>query len=380
MEETLPETVQLKERKSLEGLNQLRAFAITYVFFYHYRNWGHPDWLTPVASFGWTGVDLFFVLSGFLISSELFIQVAGGKQIGIKTFFLKRFFRIIPPYLVVLFLYFTFPFVREGQHMGNIWRYLTFTLNFGLDWRHVGVFSHSWSLCVEEQFYLLLPLTILLFTRFHAGGKAAYLVIALFLLALILRAWEWTHFIQPMQADKELGTYWHIFIYYPTYNRLDGLLAGVSIAGAFIFYPKTKEFVSRHSIIFLVTGVVACIAAWYICQDGTSELATVAGFPLVSAGYGMIVAAVVCPGYFGFKFSSVVVNWLASLSYAIYLVHKMTIHITQLELTKLGIDKNSNLMFGLCILTAITGAILMRFLIERPAMLIRNRILAGPKE
>jgi peptidoglycan/LPS O-acetylase OafA/YrhL len=69
--------------------------------------------LPKVASFGWTGVDLFFFLSGFLISSQLFAQIKQGQNISFKQFFLKRVFRIIPAFLVTVGLYFCFPFFRE---------------------------------------------------------------------------------------------------------------------------------------------------------------------------------------------------------------------------------------------------------------------------
>ena len=96
----------------LHGLDHLRALAIILVFFFHYYivSGGQPEWLPNVASFGWTGVDLFFVLSGFLISSQLFAQIKQGQLISFKEFFLKRFFRIVPAFLVTLGLYFCFPF------------------------------------------------------------------------------------------------------------------------------------------------------------------------------------------------------------------------------------------------------------------------------
>lgn len=91
------ETLITTHRK-LNGLDHLRAFAIFFVFLFHYQilSSGQPEWLPDVATFGWTGVDLFFVLSGFLISSQLFDSIKNGQKISFKVFFLKRFFRIIP--------------------------------------------------------------------------------------------------------------------------------------------------------------------------------------------------------------------------------------------------------------------------------------------
>src|SRR6201995_5703126 len=93
-----------KEHHKLLGLDHLRAFAILYVILFHYQFFGHPAWVKTIAGFGWSGVDLFFVLSGFLISGQLFGTIAKGKQISLSEFFIKRFFRIIPPFLFVVFL------------------------------------------------------------------------------------------------------------------------------------------------------------------------------------------------------------------------------------------------------------------------------------
>src|ERR1700712_2040594 len=114
------------EKNKLLGLDHLRAFAITYVVLFHYQFFGHPDWVRKIASFGWSGVDLFFVLSGFLISGQLFATIAKGKKISLIEFFIKRFFRIIPPFLVVVVLYATWPAVREWGNLSPLWRYLTF--------------------------------------------------------------------------------------------------------------------------------------------------------------------------------------------------------------------------------------------------------------
>jgi peptidoglycan/LPS O-acetylase OafA/YrhL len=91
-----------KSESKFYGLDHLRAIAIIFVFLYHYRIpiFGPPEWVKDYAKFGWTGVDLFFVLSGFLISSQLFSQINSNEKISFRTFFVKRFFRIIPAYWV----------------------------------------------------------------------------------------------------------------------------------------------------------------------------------------------------------------------------------------------------------------------------------------
>ena len=368
-------TSSISEKHKLSGLDHLRALAIVSVFLFHYQFFGHPEWETRICSFGWTGVDLFFVLSGFLISGQLFSTIAKGKTISMREFFAKRFFRIIPSFLLVLIIYFAFPSVREWGRPSPFWRYITFTLNFGLDGSKYGTFSHAWSLCVEEQFYLVLPVTFWLFSYFKAGKTAIYLLLAFFIGGFILRLWEWNNIIVPDLKINNVGHFWNKYIYYPTYNRLDPQLTGVSIAGLFTFYPRLKEMVNRRSNIIMLLGLLLLGAAYWLCTPQDTFYTCVFGFPLIALAYGTILAATVCPSNFLYRIKSVVTSQLATLSYSIYLVHKICIHTTQNLFGRIGIDKNSNLMMLLCVITSITAALLMRYTIEKPALRIRDKVL-----
>ena len=156
----------------LFGLDHLRALAIILVFVYHYgRLFPHPEWTNSISKFGWTGVDLFFVLSGYLIASQLFAKIAQERKISFKEFFLKRFFRIIPAYIVVVTTYFLFPSFREREALAPLWKYLTFTQNLGLDAVRQGTFSHAWSLCIEEQFYFFFPMILITLVYFKGIKK-----------------------------------------------------------------------------------------------------------------------------------------------------------------------------------------------------------------
>jgi peptidoglycan/LPS O-acetylase OafA/YrhL len=122
-------------------------------------------WLGTFSSFGWSGGDLFFVLSGYLIADKLFRGFASQGRIDLAGFYLNRFFRIIAAYLAVVAVYFIFPNLQEGRGLQPLWRFLTFTQNISID-MYRNTFSHAWSLCVEEHFYLLLPILLgLTFSR-----------------------------------------------------------------------------------------------------------------------------------------------------------------------------------------------------------------------
>lgn len=359
----------------LAGLDHLRALAITFVFFYHYRLFGHPDWEGKICGFGWTGVDLFFVLSGFLIAGQLFARIASGKAILFKEYFLKRVFRILPAYFTVVILYTLFPVLREFEPPASVWRYLTFTLNIWLNRDVCNTFTHAWSLCVEEQFYLILPAIILLCAYFKTGKKAAYIILVLFAAGFIVRIWSWNNLVAPQLTGNRGGTVWLQYIYYPTYTRLDGLLTGVSIAGLFTFYPAIKQKLNKYGNLLLIAGIALLIYCGFLCADQHTFSASVFGYPLISIGYGLIVAGAVCPSCLLYKFKSTVTTQLATLSYSIYLIHKIMLHISQLIFGQLGIDKNGSLMFVIGIISSIGGALLLRYLVEKPFLRLRDRIL-----
>lgn len=362
-------------RQKFYGLDHLRAFAIFLVFFFHYFivSGGQPEWLPKVASFGWTGVDLFFVLSGFLISSQLFAQTKKGEQISFKQFFLKRFFRIIPAFLVTVGIYFCFPFFREKEALPPIWKFLTFTQNLGLNIKDFGTFSHCWSLCVEEHFYLFLPLILIGLQKYNLFSKSYWLLIALFVLGLVIRIYSFDNLYLLKLNDENNWLYWYKFIYYPTYNRLDGLLVGVSIAGVYYFLPNLFNRISNYGNVLFVASLLILTSAYFLCEDQMTFNASIFGFPIIAFGFGFMVLSAISPTSFLYKLNSRVTTFIATLSYAIYLTHKGIIHTTHLVLKDFQINKN--LMLAICILTCIGFAYLLHLTIEKPFMKLRNKII-----
>ena len=359
----------------LYGLDRLRALAILLVFAFHYGNlFPSPEWLTAISKFGWTGVDLFFVLSGYLIASQLFAGIAKGQALSFKKFFLKRFFRIIPAYLAVVAIYFCFPAAREREAPAPLWKYLTFTQNLGLDLRTQGTFSHAWSLCIEEQFYLLLPLLLIALLYYRAFRKGRWLLPALFLLGLVLRWFIYANIVAVPEEEINWIS-WYKWIYYPTYSRLDGLLCGVSIAALFQFRPLLREKLTACGNFLLLLSLLVLTGAYFVCSKQASFAASVFGFPLVSIGYGLLVMAAISNTCFLYRVCSRFVTKIAALSYALYLTHKILIHLTQQQLSKTGIEDNSNAMLLTAMLTCLAGAWLLNIVIEKPFLKWRDRLL-----
>ncbi|HLY68927.1 MAG TPA: acyltransferase [Puia sp.] len=362
--------------KKFYGLDHLRALAIILVLLFHYQIFDHhTPWIEKAGKFGWTGVDLFFVLSGYLIASQLFAAMAKGKQISFPDFFIKRFFRIIPAYLVVVAVYFCIQPFREREGLSPLWRFLTFTQNFHLDLRVYGTFSHSWSLCIEEQFYLLLPLILITLVYLKKTSQGYIILIVLFLAGFACRVFTWYHYLVPLEGTDDYWIAWNELIYYPTYNRLDGLLTGVAIAALFQFKPKIKAWITDRANWFLLAGVGLLSCSYFVCIHEHDFIASVFGFPLVSVSYGFIVTAAISPHTFLYRLRSKITTNLATLSYSIYLTHKGVIHVAQQLLMKTGIAGESTLMFILCITVAILAAWLMNRIVEKPFLKLREVIL-----
>ncbi|MEI8326227.1 MAG: acyltransferase, partial [Betaproteobacteria bacterium] len=168
----------------LPGLDLLRSIAIIWVMMFHSFLLGGlgPDW-SWLSRFGWMGVDLFFVLSGFLIGTQVLTPLAQGTRLSYTDFYLRRALRILPAYWTVLLLYAAWPALREGPGMEPSWKFLTFFLNLSIDYGRNTAFSHAWSLCIEEHFYWLFPVLAAALLRRPSLGKFVTLCVVLVLAA-----------------------------------------------------------------------------------------------------------------------------------------------------------------------------------------------------
>jgi peptidoglycan/LPS O-acetylase OafA/YrhL len=362
--------------RNLAGLDLLRALAICFVFLFHYPNLKYSEALFSIKEFGWTGVDLFFVLSGYLIARQLFYSINKTGNLSLKTFFIKRAFRILPAYLFIILVYFSIPAFRERESLPPLWKFLTFTQNIGLDPSVSGTFSHAWSLCIEEQFYFSFPFILLALAYFKKMKKGFYLLLGLFMFTWLIRLFIWNKYMLPMEdADIDTSSFWVTWMYYPTYTRLDGLLTGISIAGIFEFFPIFKTRIIKYGNWFLLTGIAVLVGAWFLCTDRISFAANIFGFPVIALGFGMIVIAALSPGCILYNLKLPGISNLAILSYSIYLSHKGIIHLCQEYFSRHGIAKESYAMLFICIAFSLFTAFLMRYIIEKPFLKIRDKLL-----
>jgi peptidoglycan/LPS O-acetylase OafA/YrhL len=364
------------QKEQYGGLDFLRTIAILMVFIFHYQGGDFYDWMYTIKDFGWTGVDLFFVLSGYLIAKQLFAEANSTNKISIKKFYLKRAFRILPAYFFILIVYFSVPIFRENPVLSSLFSYLTFTQNIGLNPSVTNAFTHCWSLCIEEQFYIVFPILLFLFCVYKSQKRIFYCIAVLFIFTILIRIILWNLYVDPIKNPDVIETnFWITWIYYPTYSRLDGLLTGITIAGIFEYLPSWKKWLVTKGNLWLAIGLSIIVVAFYLFNDRQGYNANVYGFQTIALGYGFIVLSAICPSSLLFKINFSLFKTFAILSYSMYLCHKGICHICQNYFTKLGVDDEGNTMLLICISSTILTAIIIRYLIEKPFLHWRDSLL-----
>ena len=272
----------------IPALDGLRGIAIILVMLHHFTYYqptsGIDGLIVSVLLFMWTGVDLFFVLSGFLITGIL-LDSRGGERY-FTTFYARRTLRIFPLYYLVLFLGLvvlpTFPAVQPvlaGQvDLPPRWPYWLYLTNFSIadrGWAH-GWLDVGWSLAIEEHFYLVWPLVIWL-----CPPRLVALLCAVILVAEpIARVFARATGVEPLS------------IYVLTWFRLDGLAMGALLAWA--QRRGLLPLLDRSAPVVVIAGVAGIIACtilggntwWWnrwMQQYGYSLIAVTGGAMLVSA-------------------------------------------------------------------------------------------------
>jgi peptidoglycan/LPS O-acetylase OafA/YrhL len=350
----------------LAGLDTLRACAIALVLMNHYNGFvARGSVFGFLGEVGWAGVDLFFVLSGYLIGNQLLAPVARGEAWSLKTFFARRLLRTLPNYYVVLAVYLLLPHSPiAGKSMAPVWRYLSFTQNFGLEYGQT--FTHSWSLCIEEQFYLVLPLAVLALVR---RGRSPLLLwgalVAAIAAGITARGIAFMHGQEAFAAP----------VYYATFARFDELLPGVAIAILKNFHPALFDRLLKHGNALLVAGLGMAGAVLYGVRYDAPNLflASSFGFSLVAISFALLTCAALSPTSLLNRVRVPGATSLALWSYAVYLVHKPVFMALRPQLESRGIDPVAPLTMVAVMAAGILGGWVLYRLVETPFMRLRAR-------
>ncbi|MES3020971.1 MAG: acyltransferase [Pseudomonadota bacterium] len=353
----------------MHGLDTLRAIAIVFVVLHHYVLFvSGEETFGWAGTIGWVGVDLFFALSGYLIGNQLFAAMRTEQGLSLWRFYARRLLRTLPNFYFVLALYFCWPYFRNGLVTPPLWEFLSFTQNINLT--PGTAFSHAWSLCIEEQFYLVLPAAALLIASLRRSLTWAWAALALGLAGgMLWRASVWRELVDAGGTGQ-----FFTYIYYSTLCRLDELIAGVALALLRQYHAGLWQRLTAHGNLALALGVaLSALTFTLFLNDRYGYGVTVFGYPLLALSFGLLLVSALSPGSVLRETRVPGAASLALWSYAIYVLHKQVCILANAQLREWGLAPDMPLAVAVMLaLSVLTGWLLFR-LVETPFMALRAR-------
>ena len=349
--------------RHLPGLDVLRSLAVLAVVGQHLLSviipLDAPRFVVAVLSWGNAGVDLFFVLSGYLISRIILAEVHKEGRLRIRRFWYRRWMRTLPAYYGVLAIIALSDWViPPDRPWRNAWSYLIFLQNYA-NTLYALRFPWSWSLCVEEWFYLFLPLCLLGLCRIlpRCSPECVLRIVAVvaFIVSAYTRHLVFLQFAAGL-VDVEHG-FWRV--YHETNFRLDGLAVGVLLATVSL----------KPSRLLLAGSVLAgALLSFLVFAESLPGWVDFQRFGILALIFGSFVSVAVAythwrcwliPG----------AHWVASLSYAIYLTHPILTKIV----IKLLPGVSAYWRFAFFVVGTLGASLAVRHLLELPVLRIRDR-------
>ena len=347
----------------IPGLDGLRAIAIVSVLLFHFLPTALPG--------GYLGVDVFFVVSGFLITTLLLRDVARRGRLDLLNFWKRRARRLLPALVLVVLVSVTAARMVGGDLLVGIGRQALGALTFTTNWLEIGagasyfhstspiLFINFWSLAVEEQFYLFWPLVLavgLALTR--TTRQRLYLVGGVGLASTIAMAVMWS----PSEDATR--------VYYGTDTHLMGLMAGAALA---IAWADPKHRAGLRSAVWrrwrwaAVLGALLVLGAQLRWMDEASALTFRGGFLLASLATAVLVAALLeSDSLWRSTMELAPLRWIGERSYGIYLWHWPVLMIVGAVFPyAVGTTRGWVVLGGALALTLVMTELSLR-LVERP--------------
>ncbi len=368
---------EAKDKHRSFQLDLLRGLAALLVLFSHQVGEPTPGLMQNLHDrlfmFGVTGVDLFFVLSGFLVGGLIFSEWRNTGGINIQRFIIRRGFKIWPAYYAFL-LVSLLQALRHHKYslQEGISKFLPlsiFVQNYlpTSDWN-----VHTWSVAVEEHFYLALPFLLWFLCR-RSSTKAVNLVpVTLLSLILLCNVFRILNFIQNPEYQQ--------LNYTATHVRMDGLLFGVLLSYAYQFQPQLFQKISRRPGLLLLLGI--SLVSFRFFGGHTHPFTWTVGYTLVYLGYGCCLIAVLnvhrnvgLLGHLVFSMPFRMIAWTGLYSYSIYLWHCEFGGNIMLARVLPYLPNNLSWPIGmpLYMVLVVTIGVVAARIIEIPALAIRER-------
>ncbi len=368
-----------RKATAISALDGLRGLAILLVLLRHatlpFQKTEAPilpvlgwDAATPLLN-GWIGVDLFFVLSGFLIAHHIYaLRDRCGGEWPWRAYFAKRALRIVPTYYFVLFIVVAglMPGYRVAQDVLGV--RIGYHLLFLQDYFPSNIVVAFWSLGVEEKFYLLAPFLLLGLGRLRRPRHMVAVLASLIASGILLRAWA--AFLNPSVVD-----YLSFFPVFrsPFHLVADGLLFGVLCAVVLRHRSSFRplEHGRRPHLIFWAGALVL---VWLLCAEplmATITLVDKIVQPTVIAGAfaAMQLGLLLGGGPRGF-FDLFSLFFLARISYSLYLIH---LPLLPLSMALAGADAPFSGFCAMFVVISVLAAVVIHYAVEKPFLILKDR-------
>lgn len=347
---------RLSHYKELDGIRAIAAIMV--MCFHIFQGTESSNFiiltLKKFAVFGQTGVSLFFVLSGFLITRILLnTKHTNGF---FKNFYIRRSLRIFPLYFLFLLLYYLiFPIIHIGSFVqfNHQWFYWTYLQNFAMtfNWPSSGP-GHFWSLAIEEHFYLFWPFLIFFLTKRKLVFSIILIVAFAFLTRLLLISCDYG-------------------VFYFTFSRFDELAIGSLLA-----IIENKGLLNRKSVLFfLLTGILSIIFSvtlWTYTTGQGLDYIQLIKFPLLSLVYFSIIGVIISLNgntVLEKTIGNPALTFSGRISYGLYVYHPTCFFIIGNFLKTESFILNTILSFGL---TFIISALSYQYF-ERHFLSLKSR-------
>lgn len=361
-------TITSNNTKYYPALDGLRGLAILLVIFHHNFRFVH------YFLFGWLGVDLFFVLSGFLIT-DILLQ-ALGKPDFLKNFYIRRVLRIFPVFYAALIIcLFILPSINKlhldvsyyKENQGWLWFYLQNWLFIFKEPHGDKILLHTWSLAVEEQFYLVWPLVILLVRK---PRRLIMLVLVVLIAVVVARYILWSMQIKGLAYSS---------LY--TFTRIDGLCIGCILA---LLLRNNAAYLKKFMIVIVLFTAAVNFGFYFVnSRNGYSlPYLAFAGYTTFAVLFAILTYEAVMGGskIIQLIFTNRVLRFFGKISYGLYVYHWpvyiLLFDYSVYRITERGLasDQMAQFISGL-IVTAVAiliSTISYRYF-ERPLLKLKER-------
>lgn len=326
------------------------------------------------------GMDLFFVLSGFLIGSILLRSLATTGTQNLRNFYIRRVFRTFPSYYLVLtFLALAFP-LTAAQKRHLVWEYVYGTNFLPLN-RGQTIMFWGWSLGLEEQFYLSVPLLFFVLQRIRGVRGRLWVLSLLWISALVVRIVVYLRH-RPWTDGDLYGA-----LYFRTHTRFDPLVAGILLAVVHQAYGKAIARWLEAPWHRALLALPSLLCLWFLLKPnlfGIENLQVVHLFAwgtITSVMYlGLVPLALYTSGAVTRFLSGMTFRRMATVGYGVYLVHIPIIDHIMVPAAKVAQERGYSMLWvwpsclaSTMLLSLLVGYVL-HVLVEKPSLLIRDRI------